>query len=169
MKMTMTIACLAALALGSTLAACSSPTQGPETTAAGAPPAAAAAPAPAADDPVTAPAAPAGLVGRWILVAIDGAPVAEVGKVPTLEIAEDGSAGGIGGINRFRTQLEAADGRLSFGQTAATKMAGPPAAMELEAAFLGRLGAISGYGLEGDTLRLLAGEAEALRFTRGEE
>lgn len=167
--MKMTTACLAALALGSTLAACSSPTPDPEMTAAGAPPAMATAPAAAPDGPVTAPSAPAALVGRWILVAIDGAPVDEVGKVPTLEIAEDGSVGGVGGVNRFRTQLEAADGRLSFGQTAATKMAGPPAAMELEAAFLGRLGAVSGYDLEGDTLLLLAGDAEALRFTRSEE
>jgi len=129
----------------------------------------AAAPAPAADGAVAAPSAPADLVGRWILVAIDEAPVAELGKVPTLEIAEDGSAGGVGGVNRFRTQLEAADGRIAVGETAATKMAGPPAAMELEQAYLSRLTTVTGFTIEGDTLRLLAGEAEALRFSRSKE
>lgn len=167
--MKMTTACLAALALGSTLAACSSPAPGPETTVAGAPPATTAAPAPAADGPVTAPSAPADLVGQWILVAIDGAPVAEVGKVPTLEIAADGSAGGVGGVNRFRTQLEVADGRIGFGQAGATKMAGPPAAMELEQAYLSRLPEVDGFSLGGGTLRFMAGETEVLRFQRSEE
>jgi heat shock protein HslJ len=164
-----TTACLAALALGSTLAACSSPTPASEPTAAGAPPAAAPAPAPADGGTVTAPSTPADLVGRWILVAVDGAPVPELGRVPTLEIAEDGSAGGVGGVNRFRTQLQAADGRLAFGETAATKMAGPPAAMELEAAYLTRLQKVTGFTVEGGTLRLFSGEDELLRFTRTEE
>jgi heat shock protein HslJ len=112
---------------------------------------------------------PPELVGGWTLAAIDGEPVAEVGKVPTLEIAADGSAGGAGGVNRFRTTVEAAEGRLSSGPVAATKMAGPPAAMELEQAYLTRFQEVTGFTVERDTLHLLAGEAEALRFTRNEE
>jgi heat shock protein HslJ len=163
-----TTAWLAALALGSLLGACSSPSPDAQTIVTTAP-ATTEETAAAVDTAASTSAVPPALVGRWTLVAIDGAPVAEVGRVPTLEIAADGSAGGVGGVNRFRTQLEAANGRIAVGETAATKMAGPPAAMELEAAFLGRLGSISGFEAVGDTLRLLAGDAEALRFTRSKE
>ena len=111
-------------------------------------------------------AVPADLLGEWTLVALDGEPVPEVGKTPTLEIQEDGSAAGVSGVNRYRTQLELADGRLGFGPTAGTKMAGPPEAMALESAFLARLDAASTYQVEGDTLRLWAGDNEALTFAR---
>jgi heat shock protein HslJ len=111
-------------------------------------------------------AVPADLLGEWTLVALDGEPVPEVGKNPTLEILEDGSAAGVSGVNRFRTQLELADGRLDFGPLAGTKMAGPPEAMALESDFLARLDAASTYQVEGDTLRLWAGDNEALTFAR---
>jgi heat shock protein HslJ len=112
---------------------------------------------------------PADLLGEWTLVALDGEPVPEVGKTPTLEILEDGSAAGVSGVNRYRTQLELADGRLDFGPTAGTKMAGPPEAMALESDFLARLDAVSTYQVEGDTLRLWAGDNEALTFSRVKE
>jgi heat shock protein HslJ len=47
-------------------------------------------------------------------------------------------------------------------------MAGPPAAMELEGTFLARLGAVSSYAVEGSTLRLWAGDNEAMTFERAE-
>lgn len=115
------------------------------------------------------PIVPSEMAGAWTLIAIDGMPIAEVGKTPTLDILEDGSASGVGGVNRFRTQLEIFDGRLSFGPAAATKMAGPPEAMELESTYLTRLGAVSTYAVEGNTLRLWAGDNEALTFQRGED
>ena len=93
----------------------------------------------------------------------------EVGKTPTLEILEDGSAAGVSGVNRYRTRLELSDGRLAFGPTAGTKMAGPPEAMALESDFLARLDAVSTYQVEGDTLRLWAGDNEALTFSRVKE
>lgn len=114
-------------------------------------------------------AIPGELVGTWTLVALDGAPVTEVGKTPTLEILEDGSVGGVGGVNRFHTQLEVTDGRLGFGPAAATKMAGPPEAMELESTFLTRLGAVSTFDIDDETLRMWAGDNEALRFVRVED
>jgi heat shock protein HslJ len=110
-----------------------------------------------------------GLVGAWILIAIDGEPVPEVGKQPTMEIFEDGTVSGVGGVNRFNTQVDVVDGRLSFGPTAATKMAGPPEAMDVESAFFTRLGAVTNYQVDGETLRLWAGDNEALTFKRGED
>ncbi len=109
------------------------------------------------------------LVGAWILVTIDGEPVPEVGKQPTMEISEDGTASGVGGVNRFNTQVEVVDGRLSFGPTAATKMAGPPEAMDLESSYFTRLGTVLNYEIDGETLRLWAGDNEALVFERSED
>ncbi len=110
-----------------------------------------------------------GLIGSWTLVAIDGAPVTEVGKTPTMEILEDGTVSGVGGINRYSTQLEVTDGRPVFSPTASTKMAGPPEAMALESAFFTRLGTVSNYKIDGETLRLWAGDDEALTFKRAED
>lgn len=114
---------------------------------------------------------PGELVGSWVLVAIGESPVAEVGRTPTLEILEDGSAAGVSGVNRYRTTIAAADGRLSFAPVALTKMAGPPAAMEIESSFVERLGAATGYRVEGDSLRLMAGDTEIVIFekTKDEE
>jgi heat shock protein HslJ len=108
------------------------------------------------------------LFGTWTLVAVDGAPITAVGKKPTLEVSEDGSVTGVGGVNRFNTNVELVDGRLSFGPVAATKMAGPPEAMDLENTYLARLGAVSSYEVGDDTLRLWAGDNEALTFVRAE-
>lgn len=111
---------------------------------------------------------PAELTGAWTLVAIDGTPVPDVGKTPTLEILEDGTVSGVGGVNRFRTQLEITDGGLSFGPAAATKMAGPPEAMELESTYMARLEAVSSFAIEDGALRLWAADNEALTFKREE-
>jgi heat shock protein HslJ len=112
---------------------------------------------------------PADLIGSWTLVEIDGAPVAEVGKTPTLEIVSDGTVSGVGGVNRFQTQLNLVDGRMSFGPVAATKMAGPPEAMDLESTYFTRLGAVTSYEIDGETLRLWAGDNKALTFERTAE
>jgi hypothetical protein len=111
------------------------------------------------------------LVGLWTLAALDGEPLPRVGEPITLEIRDDGSAGGSSGVNRFMTQVQAdglADGRIGFAQSAGTMMAGPPAAMELEQVFLQRLGAVSTFTIEGDTLRMWAGDNPALTFERAE-
>jgi predicted amidohydrolase YtcJ/heat shock protein HslJ len=111
----------------------------------------------------------AALVGSWTLVSLDGEPVVEVVKPITLEIRDDGSAGGSSGINRFMTRLNTealAEGRIGFTPAAGTKMAGPPKAMETEQMYLQRIGAVSTYSIEGDTLRMWAGDNEALTFER---
>jgi heat shock protein HslJ len=111
------------------------------------------------------------LVGSWTLVALDGEPVGEVVKVITLEIRDDGSAGGSSGVNRFMTQLNTgalAEGRIGFGPAAGTMMAGPPEAMEIERLFLQRVGSVSTYSIEEDTLRMWAGDNETLTFERAD-
>jgi heat shock protein HslJ len=113
----------------------------------------------------------AALVGSWTLVGLDGEPVDEAGNAITLEIRDDESAGGSSGVNRFMTRLKTdalADGRIGFAPAAGTKMAGPPRAMETERVFLQRLGAVSTYAIEGDTLRMWAGDNGALTFERAD-
>jgi heat shock protein HslJ len=108
----------------------------------------------------------ADLVGSWTLAAIDGEAVEAVGATPDLRVFEDGKVAGVAGVNRFNAEIQATDGRVLFGPVATTKMAGPPEAMELENTYLARLGAVSSYEVEGDTLRLWAGDNEALTFER---
>jgi heat shock protein HslJ len=113
----------------------------------------------------------ADMVGSWTLAALDGEPLPRVGEPITLEIRDDGSAGGSSGVNRFMTQVQTdglTDGRIGFAKSAGTMMAGPPAAMELEHAFLQRLGAVSTYEIDGTTLRMWAGDNPALTFERTE-
>lgn len=155
-----------------TLAACGSGSADPQQAATGpatqpAPPANEKSALDAADVPATAVAG--NPVGAWNLIAIDGAAVPEVGKQPTLVISEDGAASGVGGVNRYSAQIEISGGRVAFGPTAATKMAGPPEAMELESTFFTRLGEVSTFAVDGDTLRLWAGDNEALTFERAED
>lgn len=113
-------------------------------------------------------ALPRELIGSWTLVEIDGQAVPEAGTTPTLDILDDGSVGGIGGINRFRTHLDIVDGLLSFGPVGATKMAGPPEAMDLESAFFARLDAVSTYQVEGEELTLRGDDTESLKFKKTE-
>lgn len=117
-------------------------------------------------------AVPVGLVGSWTLIAIDGHP-GEVGDLtPTLEIREDGSIGGFSGVNRFMTALGSdalVQGNISLDQAATTRMAGPPRAMAFEKIYLERLAAVTGFEVDGDTLRLRAGDAEVLTFNRVDE
>jgi heat shock protein HslJ len=113
----------------------------------------------------------AAMVGSWTLVAMDGEPVDEIGEQITLEIRDDSSAWGSSGINRYMTRLNTdalAEGQIGFAPTAGTKMAGPPKAMEIERLFLRRIGAVSTYAIEGDTLRMSAGDNEALTFERAD-
>lgn len=112
---------------------------------------------------------PDGVKGAWVLVALDGRPVPEVGTTPMLEIHDDGSVAGVSGVNRFRTTVELDERRISFATAASTKMAGPPEAMALEDSFLDRLGSVDAYQLEGATLSLWTGDNEALTFARAED
>jgi heat shock protein HslJ len=73
---------------------------------------------------------------EWMLVSIDGQPVPAGLKPPVVHF-EINSVRGSAGCNRFTAPVkETAPGELAIGPAAATKMACPPAEMELEQKFL---------------------------------
>jgi heat shock protein HslJ len=80
---------------------------------------------------------PAGLEGTWTVESF-GAPTALTPSDPavTTEITfKAGTVSGNGGVNSFSGTYEASKGgKISFGPTASTKMAGPPEAMTQETA-----------------------------------
>lgn len=110
-------------------------------------------PAPEVSDPV--PTAPEGLIDRvWTVTSIGGKPVAGTRPL-TLSIAADHRTGGSAGCNEFFTEATLADGKLTFGPAAATRMACTAQTMDQETAYLAALAAIGGYELDGTSLRLL--------------
>ncbi|MFG0260626.1 MAG: META domain-containing protein, partial [Phycisphaerales bacterium JB041] len=90
------------------------------------------------------------MLGDWTLAAIGGGDLASVGadRVPTMNIASDGTASGFAGVNRWSSVLDLdalAAGKFDLGHAATTKMAGSPAAMDLESRFLSALGGVTGF------------------------
>ena len=81
---------------------------------------------------------PAAVEGTWVLEAFGGTQdLTPADPTVTTEMTlKAGEASGNGGVNSFSGTYEAKDdGSMKFGPTAATMMAGSPAAMEQEAAF----------------------------------
>ena len=73
---------------------------------------------------------------EWMLASIDGQPIPAGLKPPVVHFEID-SVRGSAGCNRFTAPVkETAPGELKIGPAAATKMACPPAEMELEQKFL---------------------------------
>jgi heat shock protein HslJ len=73
---------------------------------------------------------------EWMLASIDGQPIPAGLKPPVVHF-EVNSVRGSAGCNRFTAPVkETAPGELAIGPAAATKMACPPAEMELEQKFL---------------------------------
>jgi heat shock protein HslJ len=108
------------------------------------------------------------LVGSWTLVALDGTMPPIQQGAPTLEVMPDGTVAGFAGINRYRAALKNGQppGRVEFMLGPITMMAGPADIMAVEQTYLERLGASSSFTIEGDTLRLYAGDNESLTFKR---
>ena len=101
------------------------------------------------------------LQGVWLLQEINGASVPPGVKTPSLTIAADGSVSGFGGVNRIMGKL-AAEGDKLFGPLAGTMMAGPPAAMKLEADLHRALGAVTSARQIDGRLELLGPNEEVL-------
>jgi len=72
----------------------------------------------------------------------------------TLEFGEDGRLGGSGGCNNYFASYELDGEKLTVGPAGSTMMAGPEDVMAQESAFLGLLGSVAGYQIEGDRLTL---------------
>jgi heat shock protein HslJ len=82
---------------------------------------------------------------EWQLVSIDGQPLPASAKPPVIHF-ELANVRGFAGCNRFTAPIkETAPGEIDIGPAAATRMACPPEAMELEQKFLGQLDKASRY------------------------
>jgi heat shock protein HslJ len=91
---------------------------------------------------------------EWQLVSIDGEPLPKDAKPPVIHFERDGVRG-FAGCNRFTAKVtDEAPGRLRIGPAAATKMACPDGAMQLESRFLEALQKSTGYGFVAGQLAL---------------
>jgi len=108
----------------------------------------------------------------WVLSSIRdaGGNLMKVPALPpvTLEFREGESLGGSGGCNQYGGSYERNGSRITIGQIFSTLMYCEEAGVsERESAYLGLLGGIRMYRIEGDSLRFFDGVgAEVLVFTR---
>jgi heat shock protein HslJ len=104
---------------------------------------------------------------EWMLVSIDGQPIPAGLKPPVVHF-EISSVRGSAGCNRFTAPVkETAPGELQIGPAAATKMACPPAEMELEQKFLALFEKASRYTFVAGQLALTGKDgAGALVFSK---
>ena len=163
MKTSRLMAAIAAALLIPTLAACSSDSTSTTTS-----PAASEAPV-AGNGTAPLPTGGAELANtRWKLsgAAYDTA-VTEASGI-TLDFAE-ADASGNAGVNTYNASYtSAADGSLTFGPIASTKMAGEQAAMDAEAKYLEALQSVTAYSVNAEgLLDLFAGPDQVLTFVTG--
>jgi heat shock protein HslJ len=115
------------------------------------------------------------LLGDWTLQSLGGEDVPSAlpagAKAPSLRVSPEGRVSGFGGVNRLSSSLDVeaiSRGEFKLSPVAATKMAGPPAAMQLEDRFTRLLGEATGFSVSGDTLQLFgAGKQQLMRLVRG--
>jgi len=96
--------------------------------------------------------------GTWAFDTLEGADLSALARTPEVTIGADGLLAGFTGVNRFsgRAEPEALTaGRLQAGPLAATRMAGPPAAMKAESKVLELLAAAPEWRRAGEGLELL--------------
>lgn len=109
---------------------------------------------------------------RWILAAYAaGCGLKEALSGPSVDANfADGKVTGRGGVNRYHGGYELDGDKLTLSPVASTMMAGPPDAMEQEAAYFRALGSAASYSIEGDTLTLSdTGGESLLEFRAAEE
>jgi len=116
--------------------------------------------------PPDARATPA-LWGDWTLIAIGGAPLPSGTEAPTMSVTGD-AVTGFAGVNRFQGTL-GGPGEKLFGPMITTRMAGPPAVMELEHRFLRGLDEATGARITADDELILESAGGAgMRFLRSD-
>ena len=92
----------------------------------------------------------------WAVTTIDGESVE--GRPPSLRFAADGSLSGFTGVNRMFGRYEIRDGLLAVVGVGVTRMAGPPAAMQLESRILDAINAGGAITWSVDSMRIESGE-----------
>ena len=102
---------------------------------------------------------------RWKLEDLCGSPVVE-GSQATLEFSAVDKVAGRGSVNHFSGGIGIEKDMLKVGPLMVTEMAGPPALMTQEQAFLDALGKASSLSLKGEVLSItVEGKDKPLRFT----
>lgn len=102
----------------------------------------------------------------WTLTWLEGKTVSASQGSPTLTLADDGTLRGFGGVNQFGGTYHWAAPQIQIDPGATTLMAGPPEAMETEAAYLRMLPLANRMGLFRGNLVLRRGDKELARFTK---
>ena len=84
--------------------------------------------------------------------------------VPTFMLGADGKVGGFAGVNRWFGTCTANGASLAFGPLVSTRMAGPPARMELEQQYLRVMATVTQWTIADGTLRLSDGTSVVAEF-----
>jgi len=101
----------------------------------------------------------------WMLVSLGGQPLPPGTRAPTA-VFDGARMSGLGGCNRYTGQAQTkAPGTIAIGPLAATKMACPPPAMDLESRYFAALAQVTQYRLTGSRL-VLSGPSGELAFER---
>jgi heat shock protein HslJ len=93
---------------------------------------------------------------KWILTAyaVDGAMKDALATPQVDAVFVDGKVSGSGGINQYSGSYETDGSKLKVGALASTQMAGDPAVMQQEAAYLQNLGKSAAFRVDGDKLTI---------------
>jgi heat shock protein HslJ len=104
------------------------------------------------------------LGGReWTLVRMEGEPLAQGARAPTVAFAQ-ARLSGFGGCNRYTGTIhETTPGRISLAQLAATRMACAAPAMELEDRYFAAMRSVSHYAVAAGRLVLTGADGAAVR------
>jgi heat shock protein HslJ len=99
--------------------------------------------------------------GKWRIETVSGAAGLDVSRT---EMAFDGSgaAAMTVGCNRLRSHATIANGEISFGPVASTRMACPPPLPEIESRFVAVLADVRKFTSEAGRLRLLDAQGNVL-------
>ncbi len=102
----------------------------------------------------------------WTLTALNGRKI-DIEKPPTMTFS-GGRLAIFGGVNRLNGSYALVGDSLSMGQLASTRMAGPPALMDLESEFARALASVDGFHVHGAKLELLSKGAVVATFSAPE-
>ena len=123
------------------------------------------APSPMSSGPAGSPSLAMLAGAPWTLVSLDGQPLSPGAKPPTA-VFDGTRLSGFAGCNRYTGQVaEKTPGSITIGPLAATKMACPSPAMEVEDRYLAALGRATQYALAGARL-VLTGASGTVTFER---
>jgi heat shock protein HslJ len=100
-------------------------------------------------------------VSAWRATSV-GPQVVPEGVEAVVRFGEGGQLTGTGGCNRFSGTYESGSGELTIGPVAATRMACPGPAMEIEQALFAAFGELRRYRVDGAELFLSAGDGTNL-------